>query len=326
MSLQRRHFNLALAALAVAAPLGAAQAQNWPSRPIRLIVPFGAGGATDIYARIVGQHLQAALGQPVVIENRPGGNFAIGTEMAAKAAPDGHTLVMITSSHSVLEAMGINRSKYQLLRDLVPVATLSAAEGVLVVHPSVPANNLKEFIALAKSKPGQINYASTGTGSMLHLQGELMESMAGVHMVHIPYKTGGSARVDLLEGRVQAMFHPVTGATQLIREGKLRALGVTGSQRSPALPEVPTIAEAGLPGYDVPVLIGVAAPAGTPRPIVERLNTEISAILRRPDVQEAWAKADSRTLVMSPEQFKSALESEITKWGKVIREARISME
>jgi tripartite-type tricarboxylate transporter receptor subunit TctC len=325
MSLDRRHFTLSLGALALA-PLGAARAQSWPTRSVRIVVPFGAGGATDIYARIVGQHLQAALGQPVVIENRPGGNFAIGTELVAKSPPDGYTLVMITSSHSVIEALGVNRTKYQLMRDLVPVATLSSAEGVLVIHPSLPAANLREFIALTKSKPGQINYASTGNGSMLHLQAKLLESMAGLDMVHVPYKTGGAARVDLLEGRVQAMVHPVTGATALIREGKLRALGTTGSQRSAALPDVPTLAEAGVPGYDVPVIIGLAAPAGTPKPVIDRLSTEINAILKRPDVQEAWAKADSKTLTLSPEQFGQALEAEITRWGKVIRDAKITMD
>lgn len=323
----RRRFLMSFLAALGAASLGSpAFAQAWPSRPIRLVVPFGAGGATDIYARIVGQHLQAALGQPVVVENRPGGNFAIGTEHVAKSPPDGHTLVMITSSHSVIEAIGVNRQKYQLMRDLVPVATLSSAEGVLVVHPSVPATNLREFVALAKGKPGQINYASTGNGSMLHLQMKLLESMTATQMVHVPYKTGGAARVDLLEGRVQAMVHPVTGATALIREGKLRALGTTGAQRSPALPEVPTLAEAGAAGYDVPVIIGVAAPAGTPKAVVDRLNAEINTILKRPDVQEAWAKVDSQTLAMSPEQFGRALEAEITRWGGVVKAANITMD
>lgn len=322
----RRRTLLSLLAMSFAAAAAPGWAQAWPSKPIRLVVPFGAGGATDIYARIVGQHLQAALGQPVVIENRPGGNFAIGTEAVAKATPDGHTLVMITSSHSVIEAFGVNRGKYQLMRDLVPVATLSSAEGVLVVHPSVAATNLREFVALAKSRPGQINYGSTGNGSMLHLQMKLLESMTGMEMVHVPYKTGAAARIDLLEGRIQAMVHPVTGATAHIRDGKLRALGTTGAQRSPALPDVPTLSEAGASGYDVPVIIGIAAPAATPRPVVERLNTEINTILRRPDVREAWAKADSQTLSMSPQQFARALEGEIARWGDVVKAANITME
>jgi tripartite-type tricarboxylate transporter receptor subunit TctC len=320
---------LLLASVAVLASLGSvvdASAQAWPSRPIRLIVPFGAGGATDIYARLLGQHLQTALGQPIVVENKPGGNFAIGTEAAAKSPPDGHTLVMITSSHAVIEALGVNRQKYQLMRDLVPVATLSSAEGVLVVHPSVPANNVKGLVALAKAKPQQLNYGSSGNGSILHLEAKLFESMTGTSMVHVPYKTGGAARVDLLEGRVQAMFDTVPGAAPFIRNGKLRALGTTGPHRSPSLPDVPTLSEAGVPGYDVQVIIGLMAPAGTPRPVVDRLNLEINAIMKRPDVREAWAKVDSQILVMSPEEFAGALNAEIAKWTQIVKASNITIE
>ncbi|HYF17236.1 MAG TPA: tripartite tricarboxylate transporter substrate binding protein [Ramlibacter sp.] len=319
---------LLLAGLATTAGLacGTALAQAWPSRPIRLIVPFGAGGATDIYARLLGQHLQPVLGQPIVVENRPGGNFAIGTEAAAKSPPDGHTLVMITSSHAVIEGLGVNRQKYQLMRDLVPVATLSSAQGVLVLHPSVPAQNLREFIALAKRQPQKFHYGSSGNGSLLHLQGKLFESMSGTALVHVPYKTGNAARVDLLEGRVEAMFDTIPGAAPFIRSGKLRALGTTGATRSPSLPDVPTIAEAGLPGYDVPAIIGLMAPAGTPRAIVDRLNQETSAILQRPDVREAWTKVDSQTLVMSPEAFGAAMNAEIARWTQVIRANNISMD
>lgn len=318
-----------LAGLAVFASYGLlphASAQAWPSRPIRVIVPFGAGGATDIYARLLGQHLQAALGQPVIVDNRPGGNFAIGTEAAAKSPPDGYTLVMITSSHAVIEALGVNRQKYQLMRDLVPVATLSSAESVLVVHPSVAAANVKEFVGLAKARPQQLNYGSSGNGSILHLQAKLFESMTGTSMVHVPYKTGGGARIDLLEGRVQAMFDTVSGAAPFIRSGKLRALGTTGPHRSPALPDVPTLSEAGVPGYDVQVIIGLMAPAGTPRPIVDRLNLEINTIMKRPDVREAWAKVDSQILMMSPEEFARALNAEITKWTQIVKASNITIE
>lgn len=326
MMLNRR---LLLAAVAVLASFGSAvdaYAQAWPSRAIRLIVPFGAGGATDIYARLLGQHLQTALGQPVVVDNRPGGNFAIGTEAAAKSPPDGYTLVMITSSHAVIEALGVNRQKYQLMRDLAPVATLSSAESVLVVHPSVPANNVKELVALAKAKPLQLNYGSSGSGSILHLQAKLFESMTGTSMVHVPYKTGGAARVDLLEGRVQAMFDTIPGAVPFIRNGKLRALGTTGPQRSPALPDVPALSEAGVPGYDVQVIIGLMAPAGTPQPIVDRLNLETNAIMKRPDVREAWAKLDSQILMMSPEEFGKALNAEIAKWTQIVKASNITIE
>nr|WP_316640245.1 tripartite tricarboxylate transporter substrate binding protein [uncultured Roseateles sp.] len=302
-----------------------ASAQAWPSRPIHLIVPFGAGGATDIYARLVGQHLQTVLGQPLVVENMPGGVLSIGTTTAAKATPDGYTLVMITSSHALVEATGVNLKKYQLMRDLVPVATLSSAESVLVVHPSVKANSVKELIALAKAGPEQIYYGSSGIGSMLHMEAKLFESMTGTLMTHVPYKTGGGARLDLLEGRVQAMFDTIAGAAPFIRSGKLRALGTTGALRSPSLPNVPTLAEAGVPGYEVQVVIGLMAPAGTPRAIVDRLNREINTIMKRPDVQEAWAKVDSQILMMSPQEFGKTLNTEITKWTQVVKASGITL-
>ena len=320
--------SLMLVGLALLASVGlvtAASAQAWPARPIHLIVPFGAGGATDVYARLIGQHLQAALGQPLVVENMPGGVFAIGTVAAAKAAPDGYTLVMVTSSHTLVEAMGVNLKKYQLMRDLVPVATLSSAESVLVVHPSLKANSVKELVVLAKSKPDQIYYGSSGIGSMLHLQAKLLESKTGMQMTHVPYKTGGGARLDLLEGRVQAMFDTITGAAPFIRSGKLRALGTTGAVRSPSLPDVPTLAEAGVPGYEVQVVIGLMAPAGTPQPIVERLNHEINTIMKRPDVREAWAKVDSQILVMSPQEYGKTLNAEIAKWTQIVKTSGITL-
>jgi len=320
--------SLMLVGLALLASVGlvtAASAQAWPARPIHLIVPFGAGGATDVYARLIGQHLQAALGQPLVVENMPGGVFAIGTVAAAKAAPDGYTLVMVTSSHTLVEAMGVNLKKYQLMRDLVPVATLSSAESVLVVHPSLKANSVKELVVLAKSKPDQIYYGSSGIGSMLHLQAKLLESKTGIQMTHVPYKTGGGARLDLLEGRVQAMFDTITGAAPFIRSGKLRALGTTGAVRSPSLPDVPTLAEAGVPGYEVQVVIGLMAPAGTPQPIVERLNHEINTIMKRPDVREAWAKVDSQILVMSPQEYGKTLNAEIAKWTQIVKTSGITL-
>ncbi|WP_198968681.1 Bug family tripartite tricarboxylate transporter substrate binding protein [Xylophilus sp. ASV27] len=322
----RRLLIVSLTLLASMGAVPSASAQSWPSRPIRLIVPFGAGGATDIYARLVAQHLQTSLGQPIIVENKPGGNFAIGTEAAAKAPPDGYTLVMVTSSHAVIESLGVNRQKYMLMRDLVPVAALSTAEGVLVVHPSVPAHNVKEFIVLAKAKPQQINYGSSGSGSMLHLEAKLFESMTETSMVHVPYKTGGAARIDLLEGRVEAMFDTITGAAPFIRNGKLRALGTTGPHRAPALPDVPTLAEAGVPGYDVQVIIGLMAPAATPRPIVNRLNAEINTIMKREDVRDAWAKVDSQILVMSPQDFGKALNAEIAKWTQIVKASNITMD
>ena len=326
MPLIHRLLLTSVALLASFGFLAEVSAQTWPSRPIRIIVPFGAGGATDIYARLLGQHLQTALGQPVIVDNRPGGNFAIGTEAAAKSPPDGYTLVMVTSSHALIEGLGVNRQKYQLMRDLMPVATLSSAEGVLVVHPSVPAHNVREFVALVKAKPQQLNYGSSGNGSMLHLEAKLFESMTGTSMVHVPYKTGGAARIDLLEGRVQALFDTIPGAAPFIRNGKLRALGTTGLHRSTSLPEVPTLSEAGVPGYEVQVIIGLMAPTGTPRPTVDRLNLEINTIMKRSDVREAWTKVDSQTLVMSPEEFGKALNAEIVKWTQLVKASNITME
>ena len=299
---------------------------SWPTRPVRIIAPFAAGGTADVYARLLAMHLQTALAQPVVVDNRPGGNFGIGTEAAARSAPDGYTFVMITSSHSLIEAFGANRQKYQLMRDLVPVGTLTSAQSVLVVHPSVPAQTLGEFVTLLRAKPDQLSYASTGTGGMLHVAGELFKSMTKTRMVHVPYKVGSTARVDLLEGRVQAMFDTIGGAAPFVRSGKLRALGVTGSHRSPALPDVPPIADAGVPGYDVQVVIGIMAPAGTPPAIIDRVNREMAAMVALPEVRETFTKTDGDPLVMSPADYGKLLNAEIAKWTSVIDTAQIKME
>lgn len=304
----------------------AALADTWPTKPLRIIVPFGAGGTADIFTRQVAQQLQTTLGQAVIVDNRPGGNFAIGTEAAVKSLADGYTLVLVTSSHTLIEALGVNRPKYQLMRDLTPVAALSNAQSVLVVHPSVPATTVKELIALTKSQPGVLNYGSSGNGSMLHLQAELLESLTGTEMKHVPYKTGGAARVDLLAGRLQVMFDTLDGATPFIRSGKLRALGTTGRTRVSSLPDVPTIAEAGVPNYEVQVLIGLMAPVGTPKPIVDRLNTEINKIITRPEIRDAWAKSDSQVLVMSPDELGRTLTADVEKWTALVKSANIKLD
>lgn len=326
MILFRRMFTVSLGLLALIGPMQTASAQTWPSRPVRIIVPFGAGGTTDIFARLVALHLQTALSQPVTVDNKPGGNFAIGTEAAAKSPADGYTLVMITSSHALIEALGVNRQKYQLMRDLVPVAALSSAQSVLVVHPSMPVKSVKELISLVKSKPNTLNYGSTGNGSMLHVEAKLFESMTGIEMNHIPYKVGSNARVDLLTGRLQLMFDTVDGAAPYVRSGKLRALGTTGLNRSVALPEVPTIAESGVPGYEAQAVIGIMAPTGTPRQVVDLLNSEINKIITRPEVREAWAKVDSQVMPMTPEEFGKTLNAEIVKWSGVVKSANVTMD
>lgn len=302
------------------------QAQSWPSRPVRIIVPFGPGGTADLFTRLVAQHLQTSLGQPVIVDNRPGGNFAIGTEAAVKSPADGYTLVLVTSSHTLIEALGVNRQKYHLMRDLTPVAALSNAQSVLVVHPSVPVNSVKELVALAKAQPGMLNYGSSGNGSMLHLQAKLLESMTGMTMTHVPYKVGTAARVDLLAGRLQLMFDTMDGAAPYIRSGKLRALGTTGKTRAASLPDVPTIAEAGVPNYEVQVLIGLMAPTNTPKPIVDRLNAEINKIIMRPDVKDTWAKSDSQVLLMSPEELGKTFNAEVEKWTGVVKAANIKLD
>ncbi|HEY5292890.1 MAG TPA: tripartite tricarboxylate transporter substrate binding protein, partial [Burkholderiales bacterium] len=244
-----------------------AGAQSYPSRAVHIIVPFAAGGPADIYARVLGQRLQEALGQPFVVEDRPGGGSVVGTDAVAKSAPDGYTLLMMSNTHTVNESL-ISNKPFQLLRDFVPVAPVNYSDLVLVVHPSVAANTLAELIALAKSKPHVLNYASSGPGTPYHMAGELFKAMAGLDIVHVPYKGSSGARTDVLGGQVEMMFDAITTMAPNVRAGKLKALGTTGKVRSPVLPEVPTVAEAGVPGYEATIWLGIVAPAGTPKPVV----------------------------------------------------------
>src|SRR6187402_1141493 len=258
----------ALLAFALAWPALAA-AQSYPSRPVRIIVPFAAGGPADIYARAIGEKLQAALGQSFVVENKPGGGAVIGTMEVVKSAADGHTLLMMSNTHTVNESL-ISDKPYQLLKDLVPVAPVNSSDLVMVVHPSVPAQTLAEFLALAKAKPGGLNYASSGPGTPYHMAGELFKAMAGVDIVHVPYKGSSGARTDILGGQVQMMFDAITTMAPNVRAGKLKALGTSGRARSSVLPEVPTVSEAGVAGYEAVIWLGLMAPAKTPRAIVEK--------------------------------------------------------
>ena len=296
----------------------AAAADNYPTRPVRIIVPFAAGGPADIYARFVGQHLQKVLGQPFVIEDRPGGGSVIGTDAVAKSDPDGYTLLMMSNTHTVNESL-LTKKPFQLLRDFVPVAPVNYSDLVLVVHPSVPANTLKELIALAKAKPHDLNYASSGPGTPYHMAGELFKAMAGLDIVHVPYKGSSGARTDVLGGQVQMMFDAITTMAPNVRAGKLKALGTTGRTRSPVLPEVPTLAEAGVPDYEAVIWLGLMAPAGTPKPIVERLNAEIRKFVNSAEVKEAWAKQGASPLNMSTDEFGQYLREDIAKWAKVVQ-------
>ena len=295
-----------------------AGAQNYPSRPVRIIVPFAAGGPADIYARFVGQRLQEALGQPFVIEDRPGGGSVLGTDAVAKSAPDGYTLLMMSNTHTVNESL-ISNKPFQLLRDFAPVSPVNYSDLVLVLHPSVQANTLKEFIALAKAKPHALNYASSGPGTPYHMAGELFKAMAGLDIVHVPYKGSSGARTDVLGGQVQMMFDAITTMAPNVRAGKLKALGTTGKTRSPVLPDVPTVAEAGVPGYEATIWLGIMAPTGTPKPIVERLNAEIRKVVNSAEVKEAWAKQGAAPMNMSTDEFGQYLREDIAKWAKVVK-------
>jgi tripartite-type tricarboxylate transporter receptor subunit TctC len=312
----RRRFAALCAALAFATPF--AFAQSYPARPVKIIVPFAAGGPADIYARVIGEKLQATLGQPFVVEDRPGGGSIVGTEAVHQSAPDGYTLLMMSNTHTVNESL-IKDKPFELMRDFVPVAPVNYSDLVMVIHPSVPANNLKEFIALAKSKPGQLNYASSGPGTPYHMAGELFKAMAGVNIVHVPYKGSSGARTDILGGQVQMMFDAITTMAPNVRAGKLKALGTSGKARSTVLPEVPTVSEAGVPGYETTIWLGIMAPKGTPREVVDKLNAEITKAANSPDMRAEWAKQGAVAMSMKPDEFEQYLKQDIEKWAKVVK-------
>ena len=296
----------------------AAHAQEYPARPVRIIVPFAAGGPADIYARFIGQRLQEALGQNFVVDNRPGAGAIIGTDAVAKSAPDGYTLLMMSNTHTVNESL-ISNKPYQLLRDFVPVSPINYSDLVLVVHPSVPANNLAELLQLAKAKPKELNYASSGNGTPYHMAGELFKSMAGVDIVHVPYKGSSSARTDVLGGQVQMMFDAVPTMSDHVRSGKMKAFGTSGEKRSAVMPNVPTISEAGVPGYDAVIWLGIMAPKNTPREIVNRLGAEITKITSRPEVRDAWAKQGALAMTMTPDEFARFVTGDIAKWERIVK-------
>jgi tripartite-type tricarboxylate transporter receptor subunit TctC len=304
----------------IAAALAAGQvfAQAYPSKPVRIIVPFAPGGPADLYARILGEKLQASLGQSFVVDDRPGGGSIVGTDAAAKSAPDGYTLLMMSNTHTVNESL-IPEKPFQLMRDFVAVAPVNYSDLVMVVHPEVPATTVAEFIALAKAKPGALNYASSGPGTPYHMAGELFKAMAGVDIVHVPYKGSSGARTDILGGQVQMMFDAITTMAPNVRAGKLRALGTSGKVRSSVLPEVPTVSEAGVTGYDAVIWLGIMAPVGTPRAIVDKLNAEITRIANTPEVKDAWAKQGAVAMSMSPDEFSRYMRDDIEKWARVVK-------
>jgi tripartite-type tricarboxylate transporter receptor subunit TctC len=308
------------AVLAIAVLLGAlsSRAQDYPSHTIRFIVPFGAGGPTDVFTRAIAEEMRKELNQPYMLDNRPGAGTIIGTAEAARAAPDGYTLLMVSATQTTVETLSPNKP-YKLMRDFVPVASLINSELVMVVHPSLPVNNLAEFIALAKAKPGSLNYASSGVGSNYHMAAELVKNLAGIDIVHLPYKGSTGARNDIIAGQVDMMFDSVPTMAPMIETGRVKPLGTSGRVRSLALPNVPTLAEAGIPGYEATIWLGVMAPVGTPQAIVDRLNAEIGKILARPDIAAAWRAQGANPMIMRPDEFGGYMRSEIERWAKVIK-------
>lgn len=316
----------ALFALAAAVTIAAcpARADDYPSRPVKIIVPFGAGGPTDVYARAVADKLQKALHEPFVVENRPGAGTTIGTDVVVKAAPDGYTLLMVSGTQTVNETLYAHKP-YHLMRDLVPIAPLIDSDLVLVVHPSVPAKNLGELLALARAKPGTLNFGSSGPGSNYHMAVELLKNLTGIDVVHVPYKGSTGMRTDILSGQIQMLFDSVPTMAPWIKAGKVRALGTSGTTRSPILPDVPTIAEAGVPGFQATLWVGFMAPKGTPMPIVEKLNHEITKILQEPALKAAWAKQGATPLTMTQPQFATFMQAQVDKWAKVIKANHIHL-
>jgi tripartite-type tricarboxylate transporter receptor subunit TctC len=318
----------ALAVLFVFAAGSLCQAQSYPNRPIHVVVPFAPGGGTDILARIIGQKLTESWGQPVLVENRPGASGGIGSVAAARATPDGYTLLM-ASTGALMAMAGSGASPagaFDVRRDLAPVTLVAAPPYILVVHPDVPAHSVKEFIAYAKTKPAGLNFGSSGSGAASHLAAELFDVMAGIKMVHVPYKGVGQAVADLLGGQVQVMFAPSPPVTTHIQAGTLRALAVSGASRSATEPELPTIAEAGVPGYEAVGWFGLLAPAKTPREMVDMINAEVRRILDLADVRARLAQLGAAPAGNSPDAFAAYINADVAKWTKLVNDLGIRME
>lgn len=316
--------SLAAIGLAAAAP-APALAQSWPARPVKIVAPFAAGGPADNYARFLAQRLPEQLGQPFVIENRPGAGAVIGTDVVAKSPADGYTLLLMSNTHTVNETLVANKP-YHLTRDFVGVAPINYSDLVLVAHPSVPAANVREVLRLAKERPGKLNYASSGTGTPYHMAGELFKSMGGAFLVHIPYKGSSGARTDLLGGQVDLMFDAVTTMVEQVKSGKVKAVATTGLQRSSVLPDVPTVHESGVPNYEATIWLGLLAPKGTPAAVVNRLNDAVSKIASQPDVKQSWGRQGATAMVMNAGAFDKYIQDDIAKWAKVIQSANIKAE
>jgi tripartite-type tricarboxylate transporter receptor subunit TctC len=311
--------------LACAATPAAAQG-GYPSKPLRFVVPFPPGGATDIITRVIAQKLAEQVGQPVVVENRPGAGGAIGSELVAKAAPDGYTLLMATTStHSIGPTLN-PKTPYNVERDFAPVSEVATSTNVLVVSPALGAGSVKELIGIAKAKPGQLNFASSGNGTIVHLTGELFKSMAGIDIVHVPYKGTALAQPDLMSGQVSMLFDNIVSAMPNVKSGKVKALAVTGRKRSPLLSELPTVIEAGVPGFASDTYFGVFVPSATPREIVERLNRELVRAVTSPEVREHLGRQGAEPVGSTPAELAATVKADTEKWARVIRQANVRLE
>lgn len=325
MADRRRGVCAGIGAIIVGIVCSSACAQGYPTRPIRLIVPYAAGGNADILGRVLGQRLSENIGQQVVIDNRPGANNMIGTELAAKAAPDGYTILIVANSH-VNNPSLVKHLPYDTLRDLAPVSMVGFTPLLLVAHPSLPVKNVKELIAFAKARPGQLNFSSSGNGSPANLAGALLNYMTGINLVHIAYRGTAQATTDVLAGHVQLAFPGMTSVLPYVKSGKLKALGITGLQRSPLVPDLPTVAEAGVPGYQASLWNGILVPGATPKPIIAKLNAEIVRVLSAPETRERFSSMGADVAYGTPEEFRAFIESEMTKWARIIREAGIHVD
>ena len=310
-----RHVLLSLCSLLMSAPLFA---QDYPVKPVRIIVPFATGGPADVYARAVAQRLSESLGQAFIVDNRPGGGAVVGTDAAAKAAPDGYTLLMMSNAQTVNETL-IPNKPYALLRDFAPIAPVNYSDLVLVAHPGVPANNLRELIAAAKASKKPMTFASSGPGTPYHMAGELFKTMAGIDLLHVPYKGSSGARTDIVAGHVNMMFDAITTMSAQVKAGKVRAIATSGKVRSEVMPDVPTLNESGVPGYDAVIWLGIMAPINTPRVIVNKLNAEITKAVNRADVKADWAKQGATPMQMTPEAFTKYVREDIDKWAHVVK-------
>ena len=300
-------------------------AQNYPARPVKIVVPFAVGGSADVYGRFLAAKLSDALGQSFLVENRPGGGAVIGTDAVVKSPADGYTLLVMSNTHTVNETL-IPKKPFDLMKDLAPITGINSQDLLLVINAELKANNLKEFIALAKSQPGKLNYASSGPGTPYHMAGELFKHMAGVNIVHVPHKGSDQARTAVLGHQVDMMFDAISTIVAHTKSGKLKALGTTGKTRSAVTPDVPTVAEAGVPGYEATIWLGLMAPAGTPRPVLDKLNAEVIKVINAPEVKENWAKQGAVPMGMSVDEFGKFLREDVQKWSKLVKDTGMKVD